>query len=68
MNKQGLVIEMVDEGEFSTLIVRHNGDVLVRESDNGEPGDNSFFRDWRWVVGAIEQAYELGLADGKAAI
>ena len=35
-------------------------------SDGGEPEDNSFYRDWAWVVGELNAAYERGLKDGKA--
>ena len=32
--------------------------------DGGEPEDNSFIRDWSWVPGALEQAYEEGFSRG----
>lgn len=34
--------------------------------DGGEPEDNSFRRDWGWVPGELQKAYELGLAHGRA--
>lgn len=33
-------------------------------SDGGEPEDNSFLRDWKWVAPALQEAYELGRAHG----
>ena len=47
------------------LEIVHNGKVIDEYYDGGEPEDNSFYRDWGWVPGAIEQAYKLGLKDGK---
>jgi len=29
--------------------------------DGGEPEDNTFYRDGRWIVPALNAAYELGL-------
>ena len=45
--------------------VHYNGEVIREEYDGGEPEDNSFFRDWAWIAGAIEEAYKLGLKDGR---
>jgi hypothetical protein len=47
------------------LKVIHNGEVIAEEFDAGEPEDNSFIRDYKWVAPLIKQAYELGLQDGK---
>ena len=46
-------------------ILEHNGEIIDEYWDGGEPEDNSFYRDWGWVPGAIEKAYKLGLEDGK---
>jgi hypothetical protein len=50
------------------LTVLHYGETILTELDGGEPEDNTFVRDWAWVPGIIERAYELGLEDGKAEI
>lgn len=45
------------------LRVTHKGRTLFLESDASEPEDASFSRDLSWIVGALRQAYELGLLD-----
>lgn len=47
------------------LIVRHNKEIIISQSDGGEPEDQTFSRDWSWVKGAIEKAYNLGVQDGS---
>lgn len=51
----------------TTLEVRRSGKVVRSHLDGGEPEDNSFGRDWSWVVGALREAYAFGLADGRFA-
>lgn len=52
--------------EFATYLkVVYDGDVLDIFDANMEPEDVSFHRDLSWVQGALEQAYALGLDDGK---
>jgi hypothetical protein len=41
-----------------------DGVVVATHWDQGEPEDNSFFRDWSWVFEALLQAYKLGYAYG----
>ena len=48
-----------------TLRVIRDGEVVLEESDRGEPEDQSFYRDWGWVPGAIERAYAYGVEDGR---
>jgi hypothetical protein len=48
------------------LRIVRNGEVILEESDGGEPEDQSFYRDWSWVPAAIEKAYALGLEDGAS--
>jgi hypothetical protein len=31
--------------------------------DYGEPEDNSFHRDWKWIAAELKRAYEQGKAD-----
>ncbi|MBW2621303.1 MAG: hypothetical protein JRD68_00225 [Deltaproteobacteria bacterium] len=59
-------LEADDNGyrSVTTMRIYHNGTLVISESDGGEPEDNSFGRDWNWVPGAIQQAYDLGLKDG----
>ena len=49
----------------SELVVTHDGKEISRHSDCGEPEDNTFNRDWDWIVGEILGAYRLGLQDGR---
>ena len=49
----------------TVMIVHHKGEEISRHYDGGEPEDNTFYRDWNWVPGAIENAYKLGVQDGK---
>lgn len=46
--------------EGSILIVENEGKVIFSRSDGGEPEDQSFGRNWAWVAGMIERAYNLG--------
>lgn len=64
------VVEMHDKespyGEFFTeLVVLYDGKTILRESDRGEPEDQTFGRNWSWVDSIIMKAYQLGLKDGK---
>lgn len=63
-----VTLEGNDDGYTFRQILKvvHDGAVLYEESDGGEPEDQSFYRDWRWVPEAIEKAYALGLADGRS--
>jgi hypothetical protein len=65
MPKFQVSIEYDDSGyRFGyTLIVKHNGEIILEECDHGEPEDNSFMRDYAWIKPALEKAYNLGLTD-----
>ena len=52
-----------EEANYLRLI--HNDETYDLISDAMEPEDATFTRDLFWVKAAIEQAYELGYADGK---
>ena len=43
------------------LVVERDGKEILRERDNGEHEDNTFNRDYAWVVPALLQAYQYGL-------
>ena len=47
------------------LNVIRNGKIVLSECDGGEPEDQSFGRNWSWVEGALKQAYQFGLEDGR---
>lgn len=56
----------LDKEEFrQRLRILHDGYLIREEFDGGEPEDQSFYRDWSWVAGALRQAYECGFEDGK---
>lgn len=48
------------------IVINHSGVIKYVLSDAAEPEDASYSRDFGNVTSAIEQAYELGLSDGKA--
>lgn len=47
------------------MTISHDGVVLERYCDGGEPEDNSFGRDWSWVKKELVRAYELGKKDAS---
>jgi hypothetical protein len=58
----------VDGGPGQELRVARSGETIRSETDLGEPEDNMFYRDWKWVPDALREAYAFGLADGAAAL
>ncbi len=48
------------------LKVLRDGQELWRQEDAGEPEDNLFTRDYKWVKPALEEAYRLGFEDGAS--
>mgnify|MGYP001599423223 FL=1 len=50
------------------LTVKRNGVTVDQHRDNGEPEDNCFYRDWRWVQPALEAAYRYGREDADKII
>lgn len=61
-----VTMQSSSSGYTTRLSILRYGSPILQGHDGGEPEDNSFGRDWSWVSGAIEQAYQLGLRDGKA--
>lgn len=54
--------------EYGVAIRRDGGEeVEVGYLGGGEPEDNVYYRDWAWVVPALNEAYELGYKAGKVA-
>lgn len=47
------------------LLVYRDERCIRTESDGGEPEDQSFYRDWKWVPKALLEAYAFGLEDGR---
>lgn len=41
------------------------GEAYRRYFDHGEPEDNSFFRDYKWIKDELEAAYKKGMEDGQ---
>ena len=61
------IIERIDDDGYqfttSLVITWDNGDEQI-EMDGGEPEDNTFGRDWKWIRPTIEKAYAQGLIAG----
>lgn len=55
------------EDDMRTLMVEVDLDGIMRVlgCDHGEPEDNVFWRDWKWVETELNKAYEAGLAKGR---
>ena len=47
------------------VVIYYNGEIIKVESDAIEREDFTFFRDLEWVAFELEEAYNLGLKDGK---
>ena len=61
-----LETEEDDWGEDSAIIYRLEADGSRTEVGwfGGEPEDNTYYRTYSWVLGALNEAYKLGLKDG----
>lgn len=59
-----VILSDFDEGQ--SLVITHDGKEIGFYTDGGEPEDQLFCRDWDWVPGEIERAYQLGLSDGRS--
>jgi len=67
MSKLEVSIEY-DDADYRpgyTLTVKHDGEIILEERDNGEPEDNLFVRDYAWIKPALEKVYRLGYQDGR---
>ena len=54
--------------EWNTcLVIKRNGKLIDEHWDCGEPEDNSYSRDWGWIMEALIQAYSFGQNDGESA-
>lgn len=66
IDRDSLSQEDWQHSDYGWLIrVYHNEDLIATESDCGEPEDNSFVRDYKWIKPLLEKVYELGLGDGR---
>jgi len=45
------------------LLVYHNDDLILCESDAVEPEDATLYRDFSWIPSIVRQAYNLGTED-----
>lgn len=54
--------------EWNTFVVEfpENGSPVVIGRDGGEPEDQTLYRDFKWVVPALNAAFEAGINVGKA--
>jgi hypothetical protein len=66
-SKEQLPVDLQDEvyDYRMTLLIIHDGERVAWHTDGGEPEDNCFGRDGRWIAPALRDAYARGLADGK---
>jgi hypothetical protein len=49
------------------MVMKITDDSGTREYwDRGEPEDNTFYRDWSWIQGELEKAYQQGRKDEAA--
>lgn len=53
------------EDSYHCGVFRLEDDVPVEllGTDGGEPEDQTLNRDWSWVVGALREAYRLGVSE-----
>jgi hypothetical protein len=71
----GLLEPIIEHGTFDRhLYVFHLVEVIdgkptrILGTDGGEPEDQSFGRDWYWVVEEINKAYKTGYKEGANAV
>lgn len=48
-------------------VVEHvsKGQIRVLGYDYGEPEDQSLYKDWSWIIPALNEAYKAGMKEGK---
>lgn len=52
--------------QYTSYLVEFSVDgVALIGQDGGEPEDQTLGRDWKWVVSALQRAYDAGVADAK---
>lgn len=65
MSKYVLEAEDDDWNNFA-VVHRVDGETKVEVGwIGGEPEDNCYYRDYAWIVPALNEAYELGYAEGR---
>lgn len=54
------------DNHFCCIILFDNNDKPIKliGTDGGEPEDQTLYRDWKWVVDALNEAYNLGYTKG----
>lgn len=66
-----LRVEVIDDNErgFGHVFqVYHFDRLIAEETDYGEPEDNSFTRDYAWIVKLVKTIYDAGYTDGLKGI
>jgi hypothetical protein len=56
--------EFMKDDYYNVLYIEHDEKIIFTASDCGEPEDNSFLRDYKWIKRQIEEAYIKGYSDG----
>jgi len=52
-----------DEYNSGVFEMKDGKPIRLLGQDGGEPEDQRLYRDWSWVVDALNEAYEKGLHD-----
>lgn len=53
----------IDSEQRNKIIITDNEGTRTY-SDYGEPEDNSFYRDYKWIKPELQNAYDQGFRDG----
>lgn len=56
-------VHLVQADYKTTMVISAECALSSYYTDNGEPEDATFYRDWSWVKTELERAYELGKRD-----
>lgn len=62
----GLCEESKDDGVYWLVEFAPGKAPRIVSRDGGEPEDQSLMRDWSWVAGALNRAYNDGWGDAAA--
>lgn len=61
-------VNLVKADYKTTMVITGEGIMPSSYSDNGEPEDQTFSRDWSWIKTELERAYELGRSHAYAEV
>ena len=63
--KEWIVEEEEDDWDYGAIAYMVDGDEKTEIGwFGGEPEDNTHYRQYSWVIGALNEAYKLGVQDG----